>query len=154
MDVPLEPSSYEAAIFQHSLEHLTDPVAALRRVVDALRPGGLVLITVPNFGGWQARHFGSRWYHLDLPRHRVNFTGEAMTAALEAAGLREATLSTSTSAVGLPASIQYRLARRCLFPAGLPLRVASGLCALLYPLPWLLDRLGGGDLLRVVARRP
>ena len=42
--------------------------------VGALRPGGLVLITVPNFAWWQRRRFGNRWYHLDLPRHRVHLT--------------------------------------------------------------------------------
>ena len=41
---------------------------------DSAPAGGLVSITVPNFGSWQARRFGSRWFHLDLPRHRVHFT--------------------------------------------------------------------------------
>jgi hypothetical protein len=52
-------------------------------------------------------------------------------------------------------SLQYRLAGRCLFPAGLRLRVAAGLCALTVPLTAVLDRLlGEGDTLHAVARRP
>ncbi len=63
-------------------------------------------------------------------------------------------MRTSTSTVGLPATIQYRLAGRCLFPDGLPLRVATGLCVLTRPLAVLLDRIGGGgDQLHAVARR-
>ena len=154
-DVALEPGAYDAAVFQHSLEHTPDPAGDLARIHDALRPGGVALITVPNFSSWQRRRFGGRWYHLDLPRHRTHFTPRGLEAALERAGLEVAALSTSTSTVGLPATVQYALAGRCLFPGGLGLRVAAGLCALAVPLARLLDRLaGGGDQLHAVARRP
>lgn len=154
-DVELEPASYEAAIFQHSLEHVDDPVADLRRALHALKPGGLVLVTVPHFGGWQARRFRGCWFHLDLPRHRVHFTRQALEHALTRAGFTVERTTTSTTPVGLPASVQYRLAGRCLFPGGLPLQVASGLCVLILPLAWALDRAAGdGDQLHVVARRP
>jgi SAM-dependent methyltransferase len=152
-DVRLEPGAYDAAVFRHSLEHLPDPLGDLRRIADALRPGGLLLVSVPNFGGWQARRFGSRWYHLDLPRHRVHLRREALGRALEVTGFEPLDLRTSTSTVGLPASVQYALFGRCLFPSGLPLRVATGLCVLAYPAAWALDRLGGGDVLHAAARR-
>jgi SAM-dependent methyltransferase len=153
--VELEDGAYDAAVFRHSLEHVTDPVAALERSGAALRPGGLVLISVPNFGGWQSRRFGSRWYHLDLPRHRIHFTPDAMERALERAGLEDVSVTSSTSAVGLPASIQYAMFGRCLFPRGLPLRVAVGLCALAWPAARVANGLGGGgDVLDVVGRRP
>ena len=65
-------------------------------------------------------------------------------------------MGTSTTPVGLPASVQYALAGRSLFAGGLGLQpVASGLCVLVLPLAWLLDRIaGGGDALHVIARRP
>jgi SAM-dependent methyltransferase len=153
-DVPLEPEGYDAVVFQHSLEHTPEPVADLERVRAALRPGGRVLITVPNFSSWQRRRFGDRWFHLDLPRHRSHFSQRGLAAALERAGFAVDEITTSTSTVGLPASLQYALAGRCLFPGGLPLRVASGLCVLVLPLARLLDRRGGGDQLHAVARRP
>jgi len=153
--VALEPRSFDAAIFQHSLEHTHDPVGDLGAVRAALRPGGLVLISVPNFGSWQRRRFGGAWYHLDLPRHRTHFDERALTRALALAGFADARFARSSSAVGLAASIQYRIAGRCLFPGGLPLRVATGLCALTLPLTALLDRVAGeGDTLHAVARRP
>ena len=153
-DVALEQGAYRLVTFQHSLEHVNDPVADLRRVANALAPGGLCLVTVPHFGGWQARRFRSRWYHLDLPRHRVHFTRPALEAAFARAQLEPVHISTSSSAIGLPASVQYALFGRCLFPRGMPLRVATAAAALLYPLAWLLDRVrGGGDLLHAVARK-
>jgi SAM-dependent methyltransferase len=154
-DISLPNDDFDAAIFQHSLEHTSDPVAQLAKVRAAVRRGGFVLITVPNFGSWQRRRFGNRWYHLDLPRHRVHFTAKGLEAALGRAGLEVESMSTSTSTVGLPATIQYVIAERCLFPRGLSLRVASGLCVLVQPLAAVLDRLrDGGDQLHVVARRP
>ena len=154
-DVELESGAYDAAIFQHSLEHTPDPAGDLARVCDALRPGGLVLITVPNFASWQRLRFRDRWYHLDLPRHRTHFTPRALEAALERAGLKLESLTTSTSTVGLPATLQYVIAGRCLFPSGLPLRVAAGLCVIALPVGRLLDRShGGGDQLHAIARRP
>lgn len=153
-EVDLETGAYDAAIFRHSLEHTSDVAADVAAVVRALKPGGVLLITVPNFACWQRRRFGDSWYHLDLPRHRVHLTPEGLSAVLERAGAEIESLTTSTSTVGLPATLQYRLAGRCLFPDGLSLRVASGLCVLLFPLAWALDRsTGGGDQLDALARR-
>ncbi len=153
-DVALEAGAYDAAVFQHSLEHTPDPGGDLARVQAALRRGGAVLITVPNFANWQPRRVGSRWYHLDLPRHRTHFTAVGLAAALAGAGLHVEAITTSSSTVGLPATVQYAVAGRCLFPGGLGLRLASGLCVAALPLARLLDRLGGGgDQLHAVARR-
>ncbi len=153
--VPLEPRSYDAVVFHHSLEHASDPVLALGAVLEALAPGGLVLITVPNFASWQARRFAGYWYHLDVPRHRVHFTPSSLERALTVAGLEVSSISTSSSAAGLPASVQYRLFGHCLFPGGLALRIAIGLCALTLPVTLALDRFAGaGDVLHAVARRP
>ncbi len=154
-DVVLEPGAYDASVFQHSLEHTPDPLGDLERLHGALTPGGLVAITVPNFSNWQPRRLRSRWYHLDVPRHRTHFTPRGLQTLLERAGFELVELRTSTSTVGLPATIQYTVAGRCLFPDGLPLRVMSGLCVLTLPIATVADRLGGGgDQLHALARRP
>jgi len=150
--VALEPGAYDLVVFQHSLEHTTDPRGDLERVRAALAPGGIVVITVPNFGSWQARRFRDRWFHLDLPRHRTHFTRAGLERVFGHAGLQARAIATSSSTVGLPASIQYAVAGRCLFPGGMGLRVAAGLCVLTVPFSRLADRLGGGgDQLHAVA---
>lgn len=152
--VALERGAYDAVVFRHSLEHTADPVRDLRVAAEALADDGLLLVSVPNFGCWQAKRFGSCWFHLDLPRHRTHFTEQGLRAAAQAAGLECVGVRTTTSTVGLPGSIQYRLLGRCAFPGGLSLRIASGLCALTTPLARLLNRLGdGGDELQLIARR-
>lgn len=150
--VELEPGAYDLIVFQHSLEHTLDPRGHLERVRAALAPGGIVVVTVPNFGSWQARRFRDRWFHLDLPRHRTHFTRVGLERLFGRAGLRAHEVATSTSTVGLPATLQYAVAGRCLFPGGLALRVAAGLCVMTLPLSRLADRIGGGgDQLHAVA---
>jgi 2-polyprenyl-3-methyl-5-hydroxy-6-metoxy-1,4-benzoquinol methylase len=150
---PLENDAYDVAVFRHSLEHVTDPLGDLRRVYQALREGGAVIISVPNFGSWQRERFGGRWFMLDLPRHRFHFNADALRRMLVQAGFQSVQTMISTSAVGLPGSIQYALAGRCLFN-GIKQRVAVGLCLLALPLNRLLDGLlGEGDYLHAIGYR-
>jgi SAM-dependent methyltransferase len=145
---------YDVAVLRHSLEHLPDPVGDLRRVREALCPGGRVIVSVPNFGSWQRRRFASDWFHLDLPRHRTHFTASALRCALRRAGLEAGEESTSTSILGLAGSLQYAAIHRCLAPGGVRLRLLGAACAAAFPLTWLIDGIGGErDTLHVVARR-
>lgn len=56
-DLPrdLQNEAFDALLFSHTLEHLRDPAIALVRFVNFLRPGGQVLIAVPNVLSWRLR---------------------------------------------------------------------------------------------------
>jgi SAM-dependent methyltransferase len=90
----VEPLALEDAAFAdlgaitlwHVLEHVEDPEAALRRLRAWLRPGGTLLVGVPDLDSLQARIGGPRWYHLDLPRHRTHFTARGIVTLLERTG--------------------------------------------------------------------
>jgi SAM-dependent methyltransferase len=153
VDIP--DRSFGAVVFQQSLEHTNEPLEDLRRTWAALMPGGIVSVAVPNFGGRQARRFSANWFHLDVPRHRTHLTPAGLSTLLKRAGFTDIAVSTSTTPVGLPASIQYRLAGRCLFPDGLRLRLAAGFSVLALPIALTFDigRLEG-DVLEATARRP
>lgn len=89
-DVELEEmdGSWSAVIFWHSLEHLREPVRALRHAATLAAPGGVLVVAVPNAASLQARTFGDRWLHLDVPRHLVHISPPALVSAIEAAGFR------------------------------------------------------------------
>ncbi|MBI4347715.1 MAG: class I SAM-dependent methyltransferase [Elusimicrobia bacterium] len=86
VDAKLEPGTFDAIIFWHSLEHFRKPVAALLHAHQLLKPGGLLVVAVPNSDSMQARAFRADWFHLDVPRHYVHFGERALTSLLERAG--------------------------------------------------------------------
>ncbi len=53
-----------------------------------LAAAGLLLVGVPNFASVQARIGGERWYHLDVPRHRVHFTEAGLQQLLRRHGFK------------------------------------------------------------------
>jgi SAM-dependent methyltransferase len=87
-DAAIPAGSVDAATVWHVLEHLDDPLAAVSRIGSWIKPGGALLVGVPNLDSWQARVGGERWYHLDVPRHRVHFTTAGVRALLIRAGFQ------------------------------------------------------------------
>jgi SAM-dependent methyltransferase len=153
--VTLGPESVDAAVFRHSLEHVLDPGLDLRRVHAALRPGGRVAVIVPNFGSWQRRAFGDRWFPLELPRHRTHFTAAGLRSALEQAGFVGVDVRAATPFITTVWSLQLRLFDRCLTTRGAALLAGYLLSAPVSLLMRPVDhRLGGGDFLHAIGEKP
>ena len=146
-------SEYDAIVFQHSLEHVVEPREDLARARELLRDGGLLVVSLPNFGSWQRRTFGSAWFHLDLPRHRTHFTAQGLERLFRACGFQGWEFTTSTTTDGLPMSLQYRAFGHRRFRAGVALYLATLFSLTLIPLSLLLNALGGGDELGASAVR-
>jgi SAM-dependent methyltransferase len=160
----------DAAVLWHVAEHLDDPATALSRVAGWLRPGGLVLVAVPNIASLQARIGGPGWLHLDAPRHRLHLTPRGLESLLGRAGLTPvrwshsvwehnpagmwmALLARAGMAPGLPFHLLKRNARAtprdlALLAAGVPLAPV----ALALEAAAAASRRGG--TVAVVARRP
>jgi len=86
LTAPFAPGRFDVVTAFHVLEHVPDPVAAARRMLDWLAPGGLLIVEVPNAGGLGARLFGGAWAGLELPRHLSHFTPATLEAVIEKAG--------------------------------------------------------------------
>lgn len=72
----------------HSMEHMEDPVSALKHLRRLLSPGGKIWVRVPLTGGAAWRKYGPDWVQLDPPRHLCIPSIAGMTAAVKRAGLR------------------------------------------------------------------
>ena len=83
---PWSDASFDAVVMWHALEHWPHPELALAAAHRLLRPGGVLLVGVPNFGSPEARDAREGWFHLDVPRHLHHFTPEALADALASAG--------------------------------------------------------------------
>jgi SAM-dependent methyltransferase len=148
------PRGYDAVVFQHSLEHVVEPADDLSLARGLLRNGGLLIVSVPNFGCWQRRRFGADWFHLDLPRHRSHLTRQGLDALLRRSGFSPVSLTTSTSADGLPMSVQYRIFGRRRLERGVGLYANIAVTLVLAPLTAAINAVAGdGDVLHAVAAK-
>lgn len=151
-NVDLSQQKFDLVTFQHSLEHLYDPAADLARVNQLMNPGAQLLVTVPNFGSRERKIFGSRWFHLDLPRHRFHYTPTGIRELAERAGFEVVEVATTSSFIGLAGSISYAVFGRWRFGGGpWAARAISYSALVLLPIAHLLAKLGGGDYLHLVA---
>ena len=149
--LPFE-SEYDLIGLFDVLEHVDDDDAALAGAALALRPGGGLLLTVP-----QHRFL---WSHLDeRVRHRRRYSAAPLRAKLAAAGLR-VEASVSYVSLLLPAMVLARFAYRgsdrpedMLRLNGAVNAVFKGICALERGMIRSRLRLPFGDSLLIVARR-
>lgn len=94
VDLDLPAASYDLVTLWHVFEHLRRPDAALATIRRLLRPGGTLLMAVPNAGSWQARVFRRHWFHHDPPRHLWAFDPSSLLQLLADAGFAGRLLST------------------------------------------------------------
>ena len=94
-ELPFEPGSFDLVVLADVLEHLADPTTGLVRAAGWCRPGGAVLVSVPNVAHWQARLtlLRGRWPQHDSGTfdagHLRWFTRDTLRELLSAAGLRD-----------------------------------------------------------------
>jgi SAM-dependent methyltransferase len=93
-EADLPEGELDAVCAWHVIEHIPRPLGALQRLRTALRPGGVLLVEVPNVASVTARRMGEAWPHLDRAHHVAHFTPDAMRALLERAGFERVDVST------------------------------------------------------------
>jgi SAM-dependent methyltransferase len=86
-EIGLPSNGFDLVILWHVLEHVQSPRDMVREVARILKPGGTLLVAVPNFGSWEAQWSRDRWFHLDVPRHLTHFTPKTLGRMLGEAGL-------------------------------------------------------------------
>jgi 2-polyprenyl-3-methyl-5-hydroxy-6-metoxy-1,4-benzoquinol methylase len=84
--VPLKQNEFDVVHGSMVLEHIADPMAALRKMHTVLKKGGELILSVPNFSGFEYKLFGRDCYALQVPQHLNHFVPESLSAALKAQG--------------------------------------------------------------------
>lgn len=78
--------TFDGVTLYHCLEHVPEPVQTLRTARQLLRPGGTLVVEVPNFGALWRRVFGRFWFPLLIPQHLIHFELPVLRDALRRAG--------------------------------------------------------------------
>ncbi|MGB3811108.1 MAG: class I SAM-dependent methyltransferase [Parvibaculum sp.] len=175
-EAPFEHESFDVVTIWAVLEHVYHPERVLNAVRKFLKPGGRVIILVPNFNSIPARVM----HHDDVPRHLTMFTRKTLDRMLRIGGLTPVDWICSQDACsgsvrgwlnflvkrafGEPMGeiqAQNRSAERWGEFAGCICNRASGLLRrvdqfdiwLSPRLDWILDRLGFGFIMIVHAQK-
>jgi 2-polyprenyl-3-methyl-5-hydroxy-6-metoxy-1,4-benzoquinol methylase len=85
-DIQTVAGLWDVIMFHHSLEHINEPLAALRAAAERLAAGRVCLIRTPVVPCWAWESYGVDWVQLDAPRHLVIFSGEGLTRLAAQAG--------------------------------------------------------------------
>lgn len=70
----LPTQSFDVVTLWHVLEHLHHPEKYWQEFTRLLRPGGTLIVALPNPGSWDADHYQEHWAAWDTPRHLWHFS--------------------------------------------------------------------------------
>lgn len=78
----LPAAQYDVITMWHVLEHVHDLKGYMERFRAILKPGGVLIIAVPNHTSSDAKKYGEKWAAYDVPRHLWHFSPKAMESLL------------------------------------------------------------------------
>ena len=114
VEAAFDDSCFDLVTLWSALEHTNEPRANLIEARRILKPGGTLIVQVPNAASYQARWFNGSWFSLDAPRHRYHFSAMGLDRLLSQTGFetyRRTFLSRAHNSHALRQSLKARL--RC-----------------------------------------
>lgn len=153
---PAEP--FDLIVGWMVLEHLHEPVFALKKLARWIRPGGWLVISTPNAAALEFQVFKEFWYALQLPTHLYHYTPQTLRQVLEHGGWRMERVFHQRVLSNMIASIGYVLRSRgyknklidCLINYSHQAGTKNNY--ILYPLAYILSLFGQTGRMTVWAR--
>jgi 2-polyprenyl-3-methyl-5-hydroxy-6-metoxy-1,4-benzoquinol methylase len=157
-DANLAAGRFTAATLWDVLEHTFNPLDILQTVHRLLEMDGIIAITVPHYESWDRLFFGQYWIGYDAPRHLYVFPREALSDMLVQTGFeivhtRCAFGGYFTSVASLRLWLNQHLRQPAAYELLSRLISVPGIRFLFSPWDTLVDRLGRGNKLEVIARK-
>ncbi|WP_188049263.1 bifunctional 2-polyprenyl-6-hydroxyphenol methylase/3-demethylubiquinol 3-O-methyltransferase UbiG [Flavobacterium sp. GP15] len=81
--IELENNSFDVISMWHVLEHVPDLDSQIKELKRLLKPNGTLIIAVPNFKSFDAKHYGKFWAAFDVPIHFWHFSKTAIKLLFE-----------------------------------------------------------------------
>jgi SAM-dependent methyltransferase len=139
--------SFDLVLAMHVLEHDDDVPGLLHKIARMARPGGTVVIEVPNIDCFWTKLLGKAWDAWYLPFHRTHFSRASLEAAITRSGLQLVhTIDACVPTMGRSLSNAFGASN------GLPFLLAG---IALHPVQWVGEKLSKRpSAIRIIARRP
>lgn len=83
----LSNNSFDVITMFHVLEHVPDLDKQLSELKRICKPGGFIVVAVPNFKSYDAKHYKEFWAAYDVPRHLWHFSKTAVEKLFSEKGM-------------------------------------------------------------------
>lgn len=157
-ECPYEDEFFDAVTLWDVLEHLPDPREELARVWQLLKPGGLLVVSMPNSSSWERRTFGKYWAGWDIPRHFYIYNDKTISRMLSEHDFTVQGISSFTGRHGVMAlCVQFWMNDHSL-PGWLKKAISSTINSVFarmvtYPYYMLADRINRSSIMVVFAKK-
>lgn len=84
----LHNDSFDVITLWHVLEHVPDVERQITELKRLVKPGGHIIIAVPNFKSFDAKYYGAFWAAYDAPRHLWHFSKTAIQKLFGSQGIK------------------------------------------------------------------
>lgn len=154
------PSNYfDVVTLWDVLEHVPDPVQTLSTVAEYMKPGGWLIVRVPNPESIERRWFATNWSGWDIPRHLTVFTYQSLVRTLNSVGLAVRFRSGSSGQFAMWAlSVKYAASENkpvySLFVRLFRGRMRFVTQIVLSPMFWFFNVLSLGSVMTIAAQKP
>ena len=122
-----QPGTFDVAVMFDVIEHLFDPKAVLIATRRALKPGGILVVSTPNFNALSRFVLGIDWAVLSPLEHTYYYTEATLAAMLKACGFARTEPVRRFAGWGPIETMNYRYTHT---PHGLRARTLAAIAAL------------------------
>ena len=102
---------FDMIFMSHVIEHVLDPLAAIKRITQLLKPGGILYLETPNVGCLDAKIWGRDWGLVHYPRHLYLFSRSTFHRLIQTGGLEVEQLWFEINSCGWALSLQNTFRR-------------------------------------------
>jgi len=79
----IEEGQFDAITMWHVLEHVHELDAYMEKIHRLLKPGGTLIVAVPNYTSHDAAKYKEYWAAYDVPRHLYHFSPQSMAELMK-----------------------------------------------------------------------
>ena len=83
-----KPQSFDVITLWHVLEHIPNLQEQILVLKSLLKPNGVLIIAVPNYNSYDAKHYQQFWAAYDVPRHLWHFSQTSISNLFKPVNLK------------------------------------------------------------------